>query len=171
MSVHNPRSGNVNNNIGSILNAGTPAKSTFNSLSLSTNSTEHNSPRSTHSATQNIGTTVPYSGADYSYDYQPTADQWIGKVIGTSIGGVNNNILRGGDSGQRDLVNQSKQYERLNITSWSATDGSATKGAQEGEVILSSGIDGSVVNPDHGTRGRGEFSYLVTGKVPTQADF
>jgi len=167
MATHNPRSGGTNNNIGSILNAGTPAKSTFNSLSLSTNSTTHHSPRGVHSATQNIGTTVPYSGAEYSFDYRPTADQWIGSIVGTSIAGQVNNTLRSGASGPTDVQHENNGYERLSISAWDYVTGSPTKTGSDGTTILSSGVDGTVGDPDTQAFGRGNITFNQTGKTPS----
>lgn len=173
MATINPKSGGINNNIGSILNGGTPVKTTFNALSVATNATTHESPKGVQSATANIGTDVPYSGADYSFAYQQTKDEWIGKVVGTTIGGQTDNTLRSGASNKGDTTpKELAQYDRLDITSWDYQSGAATVGAGAGDAVIASGIDNRTgAGTDDANRGRGEFVNSGPGVIPTQNSY
>ena len=117
----------------------------------------------------NIGTLTAVSAGAFAFN--PTSSQWLMKRVSTTIGGVANTFLQSGGSvpGNRNpaALETTRVYGSGVNTSWNAVTGAITKGASAGNTAS--------YNSDHAARPTagtpGEFSYLVTGKVPTQADY
>lgn len=100
-----------------------------------------------------------------------TDGEYVGMIICDSVAGVADTTLRGGnsDNGQ-DSRSYFKQYNRIDV-SIDAETGVVTAGSNNGSVVLASGINNVTGrNADHVMSVGGEFTYMVTGKTPTNAD-
>lgn len=74
------------------------------------------------------------------------AKGFIAMKLPTKVGGVQTDILQGAAPNIGIVMPLYKfySYQRLNITSWNAVTGAATRGAANGTSILASGINGVV---------------------------
>ena len=85
----------------------------------------------------------------------------------TTLAGSGNTSLGHGTLDNNDY-NPFQQYERYNITAYSAS-GNATKGVNAGTAVLGSGITGGAAGKlaDSEVATAGEFMVMVNGMVPS----
>lgn len=101
-----------------------------------------------------------------------TDGEYVGMIVCDTVAGVANTTLRGGSSDvSQDSRSYFKQYNRIDISIDTET-GVVTDGANNGAVVLASGLDNVTGrNADHVMSVGGEFTYMVKGVSATNADY
>lgn len=126
----------------------------------------------------NLGLQKVFSSRPITWSPYVVANNYLALGLPHTIAGTASSILQSAspDRGQPHAVNRFYAYQRLNITSWNAVTGAATKGANNGVTVLASGLNGQTgVKADQGPYVNdaipGEFT-VITGSVnPTQLDY
>lgn len=159
---------------GTILNAGNASASLINNLSLSTNGYRDGNIGSkiflavSPYSSGNLGTTKPISAGVFA---QMEKGKYVGMIIGSRIAQTNNTTLQSGaaDFAQnRDTRRVAPTYQRLHITSWNASTGAATFGANRGDTTTLS-ADHAVLHSTNAIPG--ELTYHTGSANPTNDDY
>lgn len=124
----------------------------------------------------NVGTALALSTGTFAYD--APANKWIMKRVTTQLSGVSKTQLLSGasdfDTGVPRNPAPLETTRRYNIASWIYPSGWAVYGASRGAVVsYPNGVGGTASdNAARPTRAiPGEFTYMLTGKTPTNADY
>lgn len=114
----------------------------------------------------NLGTVKPLSAGVFA---SMEKGKYVGMVIGTRIAQTNNTILATGASevARKNLINVFYGDRRINITSWNAVTGAATKGGSTGALVTFNSDDAA--NPTNAIPG--ELQFMDGSKNPVQKDY
>lgn len=161
---------------GRILGAGNVASTRYAALSIATASydTAYASVVNENNARVGVATR-PVSGGTQNV---MNSRRFIARYIaGGYIANVANTTLDtpAGDFNRRAIY-KNETARRLHQTAWNAITGAVTKGGSAGAAYnfvnpIGGGNSADTGYPTDNFTLNGEFAYMVTGKVPTQADY
>ena len=161
-------SGGYKNNNTTMLGAGNVPSTGPASLTLANNNTDVSKNNTLPASGTNVGVIKAIAANPFN---QQEAGEYVGMIICDRVAQSANTTLRGGSADfSHDPKGYWPGYNRREKTI-NAETGVVTAGSNDGASVVPSGLDNTTGKAADQSLRLGEFTYMVNGVTPTNADY